>query len=72
MEQLRAKADQESNEARVKVNRLEDRVANLSKLKDQLEAQLKTRDQEIEAIGCERQADLRLHEEAIADKEKKL
>lgn len=69
---MRAKADHDSNEARSKITRLEERVANLGKLSEKLEAQLKVKDEEIEAIGREREADQRQHEENMAEKEKKL
>ena len=54
---MRAKADHDSNEARSKITRLEERMANLGKLSEKLEAQLKVKDEEIEALGREREAD---------------
>ena len=56
-EQLRAKAEHDHSESRNKVNRLEERVVNLSKLIEKLETQLKSSGEEIEAMGREREAD---------------
>ena len=71
-EQLRAKAEHNHSEARTKVNCLEERVVNLGKLIEQLETQLKSSGEELEAMGREREADQRQHEEAMAEKERKL
>ena len=47
-------------------------MANLGKLTEQLETQLKASGEELEALGREREADLKQHEEAMTEKERKL
>ena len=59
-------------EGKARATRLEERVLNLNKIIDNMDLQIKEREAQTEALKEERQADQKQHEEAMAEKEKKL
>jgi len=71
-ERERSKFETDIAESKTRGNRLEERVYNLNKLVDNMNAQVKESKAKVDTFNEERQVDSEGHEKALAEKERKL